>query len=86
MNKITAKEAREIMSINFDILLGDVYQKIREAAGKQESQIILTEGFWCVDTKEWLEVKELLEKDGFSVTYFYRKEYLFLDAYTIIRW
>ena len=84
--RITAKQAREIMSINLEEILNDVYQKIRAAAENQESQIALKEGFWCRDTKKWLEVKDILQESGFEVVFYYRKEYPFLDAYTIISW
>jgi hypothetical protein len=86
MNKITAKEARGIMSANYDSLLDDVYRKIRKAAEQHENQIILNEGFWCEYTKEWLEVREILDKDGFNMIYFYRESNLALIAHTSIRW
>lgn len=74
------------MGINLEEILNDAYQKIRVAAENQENQIALKEGFWCRDTKKWLEVKEILQESGFEVVFYYRKEYPFLDAYTIISW
>lgn len=86
MKRITAKEAREIMNLNLEEILNDAFQKIRGAAEKQESQIIFQDDFWCRDTKKWLDAKAILEDSGFEVEFFYRKEYPYLDAYTIIRW
>lgn len=87
--KITAKEARKLAGPTVQELVDEVYPMIRESATMKNREVKLHEDFWVhggyQGTKEWMEAKSILEKDGFTVEFFY-EERQFVDMYTIVKW
>ncbi len=88
MAKITAQEARELAGPTVQERVDGVFELIREAATKKFRRINLTDKFWeggYDKSPEWLEAKALLEKEGFTVEFFY-EERQFVNMYTIVKW
>lgn len=87
--KITAEEARKLAGPTVQEFVDEVYPMIREAATMKNREVKLQGDFWVYGgykgTKEWLEAKSILEKDGFTVKFFY-EERQFVDMYTIVKW
>jgi len=93
MNKITAKEARELTNPS---PLEYAYDKIRDAANNGKSAVRLCNKFWSEDAQEntidWLDACLYLKEDGFEVNFFRSGEPDFYsnsgeyDAGTVVSW
>ena len=88
MNKITAKEARELAGPSVQDRVDEVYLLIREAAEKKLRKIYLHD-WWKNQgyggTKDYKQACAILRADGYTVEFFY-EERQFVDMYTIVEW
>jgi hypothetical protein len=87
--RITAEEARRIATDTPEKQVEEAYFKIRTAAEKQETHVILTGEFWgwegFRETEKWKKAVEILKNDGYEVRS-YAKESLFAEMYTLVKW
>jgi hypothetical protein len=88
--KITAAEARELAGPTPQERVNLVYQMIREAAKEGKRKLALHDEFWVRDAYSgapaYKTAKELLEADGYKVSFYYNAGSFAVDMYTVVEW
>lgn len=96
MKRFTAAEAKALAGKTADECVDDLLIAIK-AAAEQKKRSLRTGWDYKADqelwvhggykpTENWKKAKEILEKLGFDVTFYYSEGSFAVDMYTLIKW
>jgi propanediol utilization protein len=88
--RITADEARALLTSTVQSIVDEVYLQIEIAAKNNKRYVHLYGEFWSKEaygnTSPWLEAKQMLENDGYVVKVSYNPTNAIVDVFTSVEW